>query len=381
VYPEDNEATSEACISDSDLSVSSTERDYFEVVESLTKEIQQLKAEVNSLLLSSKSVGQEEKKLGILRHRKINSIVIVFVIIGFVNIAGFFFEKQSLQKDLYLLIADLYSSNNNTHSSVEILDKAVSLGINGADAWEKVAKLYLRQGQYQKSVLAFRKAILAEKKNASYRFELADAYNKSGREDLTEQELLSIVKEFPDQAYVAYLDLASLYRINGQYELAVSAFQKAADTGASPIETSLGLGNVYMVKEEYQASLPFYLKVAEIDPENYEAHLRLGDIYQKIGNCDKALNELLIASQIYPDGYISYSLMGACYLEKGMYREAIHQLEVSIEKQPSLDAYINLSKAYFAKGDCQLSFEASSKALEINLSSEDAKDLQSQCQE
>lgn len=100
----------------------------------------------------------------------------------------------------------------------------------------KLANKYLREGQYEESILAFEKAIQIDPKNVDARLGLAKAYVAVGRTDdaiTVLEEAMGIDAKRPEP----YIELAEIYISRGEYEKAIEILEQgllrvdAAKTG------------------------------------------------------------------------------------------------------------------------------------------------------
>jgi tetratricopeptide (TPR) repeat protein len=93
---------------------------------------------------------------------------------------------------------------------------------------------------------------------------------------------------FPAKAYV---DLGIMYSEKGEYELAISAFNKALEVDLVSAETFNNRGITYSQKGEYDLAISDFTKALEIKPVMAKAHYNRGITYAKKGEYVHALRD------------------------------------------------------------------------------------------
>lgn len=130
------------------------------------------------------------------------------------------------------------------------------------DAFYQLGRYYQGQKRYDQAVLAFRKALAADKNFAEARNGLGVVYAMQGKYAEALEELQVAVRLSPNAAHI-YNNLGYAYYLHGLYGEAVAALEKSA----------------------------------ELQPGNQSAYNNLGLAYAKAGNKDKSLQAFTRATQ------------------------------------------------------------------------------------
>lgn len=177
----------------------------------------------------------------------------------------------------------------------------------------KNAEKYYKEGNYEKALEIYNKAILTNGKD----FNLI--YNKG-------------------------TTLLSLER----YAEAVEAFKLSEKLGNKDESLYLDLGYSYYCLNNFKESIASYKKVLDITPENVEAITWLAHNNIMLENYDEAINLCEKAIQI-DEGYaFAYDTKGQVYYYNGNFKEALRFYSIAIEKDPSYtNAYVNKITALY----------------------------------
>lgn len=193
-------------------------------------------------------------------------------------------------------------------------------------------------------------------------------YTKTRCEDKT-----SSIKDYNTFAY--YLNSASQYVENHQYELAIENLKKALEYNPNDKEISehiaelyYNLGRSYSDKQEYNVAIENYKKALEYNAD-YKTYTNLATIYMKKGDWDNARDYLLKAIDITPNNDVAYIYinLGSVYDQKKQYDLAIEAFENAKKITPNNPVIYNgIGVVYIHKKEKQLAIESFKKALAIN---------------
>ena len=196
-----------------------------------------------------------------------------------------------------------------------------------------IARLYLKNGFYEKAVWEYQKALGMDP-------QLVPAYNGLG---------------------IAYTML-------GKHSEAVTAQQKALELQPNFAKAYAGLGLTYFSQNEAESALEHYRRAAALEPELLEAHLKIGIILLNQERYAEAIDTYRTILKIKPDDPEIYHNLGMCYA-----RQAKADLEVArryaqeaIRLDPNIASYYNtLALIDFRRGDYPQAEQAIRKALKL----------------
>ena len=196
-----------------------------------------------------------------------------------------------------------------------------------------IARLYLKNGSYEKAVWEYQKALGMDA-------QLVPAYNGLG---------------------IAYTML-------GKHPEAVSAQQKALELQPNFAKAYAGLGLTYFSQNEVESALENYQRATALEPEFLEAHLKIGTILRKQKRYAEALDTYRTILTIKSDDSEIYHNLSMCYVRqaKADLENARRYAEEAIRLDPNVARYYNtLALIDFRRGDYPQAEKAIRKALEL----------------
>ena len=203
------------------------------------------------------------------------------------------------------------------------------------------------------------------------------------------------------------------YFSRGEYDKAITEFEKSIELDTSDTESYYYLGQCYLQKgimEYYNKNIlkayslyrkankiaeqviPQYEKIIEDNPEDLNSHIKLGYIYETrsivpfINNYDNALDYYLKALDLAMSsspagnrGIIIYlnTRIGYIYFEKKKYSQAIEYLEMAEKVSPqNVEAVYYLGLSYDKIGEKEKAQEFLSRVIELAPQSEFAQEAE-----
>ncbi|MGQ9609365.1 MAG: fused MFS/spermidine synthase [bacterium] len=210
-----------------------------------------------------------------------------------------------------------------------------------ADAHIKLGTVYQNQGQLDKAINEFKKAIEINPNSMLARSSLAYIYESQGRFAEAIEEMKEVARIKPDLPQV-YVSLGLLYDRQSMYDNAISEFKKALQLEPNSALALINLGIVYRKKGMIDEAINHFNKVTNTQSDPAIIHGILGDLYREKGDLTKAEAELKKAMQLdpriasEPNFIITLALV---YYDKGMYKEAEEQVKKAINIDPNNQSY------------------------------------------
>jgi serine/threonine-protein kinase len=133
----------------------------------------------------------------------------------------------------------------------------------------------------------------------------------------------------------------------GQYEDAVSEFQKATELDPPSQTARLGLASAYEQLNRLAEAESTYRNAIELRPNYWGGYDKLGVFYFNHARYTEALAMFQKVVDLAPDNFRGYSNIGGIYLTLDQYDKAIPMLEKSVAMRADADAFSNLATAYF----------------------------------
>ncbi|MCI0690528.1 tetratricopeptide repeat protein [candidate division KSB1 bacterium] len=226
------------------------------------------------------------------------------------------------------------------------------------------AKLYKKQGEFDKAIEWFEKAVEKKPENAEAHYMLGDLYGMKGRIAEMVREFdasLSYSKKYEKdikisrdkyfrESFKVGVDAANA----GDYTKALEAFNNALLIEPNQVDTYKNLVFVYSRLDSIPGMMQVYEELLKVEPNDYESHLALAGLHSRRQEYDKTIERLRKAVEIAPDSAkpriigeigITYDLMG-----KG--EEAMKTYQEALQMSPgNKDLLFNLGRLYFMRDD------------------------------
>jgi len=113
--------------------------------------------------------------------------------------------------------------------------------------------------------------------------------------------LFPFISHAEDVRVTEYLDTATNYILQRNYQQALYYFEKALEIEPDNARENSGIGNTYAGMQEYQKAIPYLEKAIKIDPSDDTAYFGLGACYLDLQQHEKAIPYLKKAIEIRPD--------------------------------------------------------------------------------
>ncbi len=215
----------------------------------------------------------------------------------------------------------------------------VELPLSGfLDAYTFLGGVYYQQGDSEKAMATYRRAI----------------------------ELDSTLERH-------FFDLGKAAFDAEQYNLAIEPFKKFLLIYPANIETMYWLGRSYEALEELGNALQFYARTVELDANHKDALMRSAQIYRQQNDPENALTMLTRLIAIDPENVEAHYLSGLSHLELEHPDDALTAFLKTIRFEPNhLDAHYRAGLLYEQKGDTDNAIDRYETAIALDQSRTDA---------
>jgi len=201
------------------------------------------------------------------------------------------------------------------------------------------------KGQYEEAIRDITKALEINPKFALAYFSRGRSYynmkeyDKSWEDIKRAQELgWKVPPEFLDDLRKAsgkqeqieskdaqfYNNRGAIYVAKGQYDQAISDFNKALEIDPNYLFAYNNRGTAYMNKDQYDQAISDFNKVLEIEPRyaGGAAYYGRAMVYEKKDQYDQAISDFNKAIEIDPKNASAYYRRGRCYYFKKEYNKS-----------------------------------------------------------
>jgi len=156
----------------------------------------------------------------------------------------------------------------------------------------------------------------------------------------------------------------------GNYDAALSAFERAIEDNPRLTPAYLGAGQIYQQKGDYPNAEKTFGKAAELEPSNFDAQYGHGLALQFLNRLSDSVSAYLRALTIKPNDYSANLNLGTAYLQLGEAEQGLSFARRAVELDAtSSNARINLGAIYSAMGrhdDAVVEYQQASELTELS---------------
>ncbi len=164
------------------------------------------------------------------------------------------------------------------------------------------------------------------------------------------QQAASFSPGDPDLIYY----IGEAYRLGGNYEEALEAYQQAIDTRPAFAPPHLARALLRLELNANADVIDDLNRAVELDPYYIDAYLTRAAYWLAQGEANVALEDLQQANTISPGLAVSYVLSAQAYYAIGDYTNALQSAQLGYEADRTLlPAYITLARCYLVNGDAE----------------------------
>ena len=165
--------------------------------------------------------------------------------------------------------------------------------------------------------------------------------------DICQQEINSANNLTTLQKIDCYTCMARAYTQQGEFALAVDAYQKILQISSNQAEIYAELGLLHSKQKNPRQAAWHYREALKLQPKWPELQYNLGVILHQLGNWQEAIATYNQALTIKPDYPAAYFNLGVIYDQKGELEAAIAAYQQVIAIQPNMvRAYSNLGSTF-----------------------------------
>ncbi len=214
----------------------------------------------------------------------------------------------------YVRLAQLAERSNDSAQAMRLLNEAWDQGIDSAVMANEIGETYLRIGETNRAVTAFRRALEIDQSHPEARINLTDYFLQTGQGERALEELREMLDSGVDSPRVRYLHAGAL-NTQGLYERAIEEMLALIEADPDNADYLQLLGVVYFDSGDYTAAKERFDQAFAEDPTRQESLYYIGRCDIELGNYNDAISSLTTASQRSNSGEYHFWLGFA--LERG----------------------------------------------------------------
>lgn len=165
---------------------------------------------------------------------------------------------------------------------------------NSAQMHQLLAHEQLKQGNTNRAIAEYRKAIAIDNRLPSVHYELAEVLNTSPdpaiKKEALQEYRIALDQNPGDEKALCHLADAAAQ--NGDGKQAYADYLRATQLAPYDADAKLGLSKILIDMDKPQEALPIVEDAVRLEPTNPVAHYRLSTLYKKMGHMDEAKHEV-----------------------------------------------------------------------------------------
>jgi len=181
---------------------------------------------------------------------------------GYVHLAGYNWNLAIYGK----------SPKESIAKAFKYAQKAISLDESFAMSHGILGNVYLIMRQYEKAIVEGERSVELEPNAAFLHVLLGSALGYAGRLDEAIAHIKQGIRLDPIPPWLYYFHLGRCYRQKGQYEQALTAYEKGLSCSPGSLANLIGLATVYVLLNRQEEAKAAAKRVLEIDPSFSVGH-------------------------------------------------------------------------------------------------------------
>lgn len=241
-------------------------------------------------------------------------------------------KKSPNNVGLYEELAKVHLEINNLDAATREYHIMTSIAPTLAIGHYNLGTLYIQQGEMQRAIEAFQKAI-----------------------------------ELDENDTEPYIRLGWIYASQRKFDLAESYLQRALQRNPILGEAYRGLGEIYAHQGALKDAIAAYTKLTEIEPKAATGWLRLGALQVKAKQFDYAVQAFQQAIEMNPDLPDAYNNLAWLYADLNLnLDQAVPLAEKAVALSPTASNLDTLAYAYYKNRNYPQAEQVIRRALEID---------------
>jgi tetratricopeptide (TPR) repeat protein len=242
--------------------------------------------------------------------------------------------------------ANAYKKEYRYIEALREYKKAIRIKPDYAEAYFQMGEIHRRNGDDETAITTYKQA-LRHKLNYIEAYKgLAWSYERSNRHAeaiATWNRLMKVVPDNPGVAHTAYVNMAEMYREDGDIDKAIETYdqliaihkrliQEKADKAVfNPDIWAKYKAELYAKKGQYEDAIKSYEEAVSLASNTREAawaYSEMGSLLYRLGRYKEAINAYLRVVELHPDWEDEHLALGMIYIKLGDRESALKEYEI-----------------------------------------------------
>lgn len=263
---------------------------------------------------------------------------------GTISVANNSLKFYPHRWEVLFLLAKTQQGMGAYREAIDNYKKAARYHPNSVIIWNNIGTAYMKDGQVDKTIEAFKKVIDIDNANVGAHYNLAIVYRSNNQTALADSEFARVSEISP-----AFF--GNMYLESGIFDEAALEFRKAVRRDPANIEAHFRLGQTLERQGDIDEALKWYEKTVGLQPAHVQAHLASATIYKDKGEMDRAIKnyESGIAAIPIELGKLFGNI--SLYTDMGFFAQVLKEYEdVQALERVRLEMFKELGLIYKSKG-------------------------------
>ncbi len=250
--------------------------------------------------------------------------------------------------EAYLYMANAYEETREFQKAGDAYEKYLSGNPpNAWTAYQRMGMSRMNANQFDAAAAALAEAAKAQPQDQNILYNLAQAYQKSGKLDKAEETYKSLAVVVPKDAATWYSYILDMYSKVNQWPKAIEAAQKISELKPNDDQSLYNLGLIYQQLQKYPEAIEQYKKAVAIKPTSDLAWFQIGFCYYNLKNYKETISAMQKNVELVPDHVFGWMYIGMCYMQQKAFDKALDPMKRAVDLQgDNPNALFNLGVIY-----------------------------------
>lgn len=242
--------------------------------------------------------------------------------------------------DISLSIGKFFITKNNFYKALQYLTRASEINDKSPEAVKLMASINMQQGQMKKAKAFYEKLLASDEPDY---LALSRIYLLEGKyADAVVYGKKTVAKDTGSSD--GYLLLATAYMMSGNYDEAISNFERIKETSPLP---NYNMGVIYLINKDFDRSLQSFNAALASAHNLKEAHAGIALVWQAKGDVKKAREAALKAIDLDKKDQVNHIFLGSLYLSEKKYIQADAEFKKAGDIFPEFNLPFFKSEKFF----------------------------------
>lgn len=213
----------------------------------------------------------------------------------------------------------VYMQRQQYEKALAEFKAAESSGVYEEKLLEGLSQAYASLERYDESIAVLERLQPVQNRNVAIIGQLAELYYRKGDLDIAFEyyKQITVYEPVSENARVAYANMGNIRDDQHRYDEAISYYKKALSIDPKDSATLYNLGITYKHAGKPELAVAAFNDAAQYNPDNPKPRLAIADLYYEKGYLDLALDEYIKVVRLWPNLQEAQFTIGMLYYHKG----------------------------------------------------------------